>query len=124
MLTKQQLNLLTFLDEYMGEHSIAPTFDEMKNAFGSHPLVGEVRGDGMLSSLEFLENKDNLKFFDPAKKIGMQVSTNLLKEGVIGRAMPHGDILGFAPPLCLSKSEVNIIVDSLKKSIDSTYSNI
>ena len=54
----------------------------------------------------------------------MQVSTNLLKEGVIGRAMPHGDILGFAPPLCLSKSEVNIIVDSLKKSIDSTYSNI
>ena len=98
--------------------------DELKNAFDSHPLVGEVRGDGMLSSLEFLENKDNLKFFDPAKKIGMQVSTNLLKEGVIGRAMPHGDILGFAPPLCLSKSEVNIIVDSLKKSIDSTYSNI
>ena len=98
--------------------------DELKNAFNSHPLVGEVRGDGMLASLEFLENKDNLKFFDPAKKIGMQVSANLLKEGVIGRAMPHGDILGFAPPLCLSKSEVNIIVDSLKKSIDSTYSNI
>lgn len=98
--------------------------DELKNAFDSHPLVGEVRGVGMLASLEFLENKNDLKFFDPSKKIGMQVSTNLLKQGVIGRAMPHGDILGFAPPLCLNKSEVNIIVDSLKKSIDSTYSNI
>ena len=98
--------------------------DELKNAFDSHPLVGEVRGDGMLASLEFLENKDNLKFFDPAKKIGMQVSANLLKEGVIGRAMPGGDILGLAPPLCLNKSEVDIIVSSLKKSIDKVHSQI
>ena len=98
--------------------------DELKNAFDSHPLVGEVRGDGMLASLEFLENKESLKFFDPAKKIGMQVSTNLLKEGVIGRAMPHGDILGLAPPLCLSKSEADIIVSSLKKSVDKVHSEI
>ena len=74
--------------------------------------------------LEFLENKELLKFFDPSKKIGMQVSSALLKEGVIGRAMPHGDILGLAPPLCLSKLEVDIIVNALKKSIDSVYSNI
>jgi L-2,4-diaminobutyrate transaminase len=98
--------------------------DELKNAFDPHPLVGEVRGDGMLASLEFLENKESLKFFDPAKKIGMKVSANLLKEGVIGRAMPHGDILGFAPPLCLSKSEVDIIVSSLKKSVDKVHSEI
>ena len=98
--------------------------DELKNAFDSHPLVGEVRGDGMLASLEFLENKESLKFFDPAKKIGMQVSANLLKEGVIGRAMPHGDILGLAPPLCLSRSEADIIVSSLKKSVDKVHSEI
>ena len=42
--------------------------DELKNAFDTHPFVGEVRGDGMLASLEFLENKDKLKFFDPAKE--------------------------------------------------------
>ena len=71
-----------------------------------------------------LENKENLQFFDPAKKIGMQVSANLLKEGVIGRAMPHGDILGLAPPLCLSRSEADIIVSSLKKSVDKVHSQI
>ena len=54
----------------------------------------------------------------------MLVSTNLLKEGVIGRAMPHGDILGLAPPLCLSRSEVDIIVSSLKKSVDKVHSEI
>ena len=98
--------------------------DELNNAFISHPLVGEVRGEGMIASLEFLEDKEKLKFFDPSKKVGIQVSSALLKEGVIGRAMPHGDILGLAPPLCLSKSEVDIIVNALKKSIDTVHSNI
>jgi len=54
----------------------------------------------------------------------MQVSANLLKEGVIGRAMPHGDILGLAPPLCLSRSEADIIVSSLKISVDKVHSDI
>jgi len=98
--------------------------DELNNAFADHPLVGEVRGEGMLASLEFLEDKNKIKFFDPSKKIGAHVSSALLKEGVIGRAMPQGDILGLAPPLCLSKSEADIIVNSLKKAIDSVYSNI
>ena len=95
--------------------------DELNNAFSSHPFVGEVRGEGMIASLEFLEDKKQLKFFDPEKKIGMQISNNLLKEGVIGRAMPHGDILGLAPPLCLNKSEVDIIISGLTKSINKVF---
>ena len=114
-----KMNLISNVNE-VGKYLLA----ELKNAFSSHPIVGEVRGDGMLASLEFLEDKDNLKFFDPSKKIGMQVSSNLLKEGIIGRAMPHGDILGLAPPLCLSKSEVDIIIAGLKKSIDTVYNSI
>ena len=114
-----KMNLISNVNE-VGKYLLA----ELQNAFSSHPIVGEVRGDGMLASLEFLEDKDNLKFFDPSKKIGMQVSSNLLKEGIIGRAMPHGDILGLAPPLCLNKSEVDIIISGLKKSIDTVYSSI
>lgn len=54
MLTKQQLNLLTFLDEYMGEHCIAPTFDEMKNALdlksksGIHRLISGLEERGFI----------------------------------------------------------------------------
>ena len=114
-----KMNLISNVNE-VGKYLLA----ELQNAFSSHPIVGEVRGDGMLASLEFLEDKDSLKFFDPSKKIGMQVSSNLLKEGIIGRAMPHGDILGLAPPLCLNKSEVDIIISGLKKSIDTVYSSI
>ena len=40
------------------------------------------------------------------------------KRGVIGRAMPQGDILGFAPPLCLTKAEADTIAERLAEAIE------
>ena len=50
-------------------------------------------------------------FFDPAEKVGARTAAALLDHGVIARAMPQGDILGFAPPLCLTRAEADIIVE-------------
>ena len=75
---------------------------QMKTALADHPIVGEVRGEGMLCAVELVADKSTRRLFDPAKKVGPQAAAALLKRGVIGRAMPQGDILGFAPPLCLS----------------------
>ena len=41
----------------------------------------------------------------------------LLGRGVIGRAMPQGDILGFAPPLCLTKSEADIVIAATANAV-------
>jgi L-2,4-diaminobutyrate transaminase len=41
----------------------------------------------------------------------------LLRLGIIGRAMPQGDILGFAPPLCLTREEADKIVDGTRKAV-------
>ena len=81
-------------------------------AVGDHPHVGEVRGEGMLCAVEFVEDRETRRFFDPSKKIGPAVAAALLKRGIIGRAMPQGDILGFAPPLCLSEAEAKTIADA------------
>jgi L-2,4-diaminobutyrate transaminase len=35
--------------------------------------------------------------------------------GVIARAMPEGDILGFAPPLCITRKEIDIIVSAMNE---------
>ena len=83
---------------------------EMAEALGEHVHVGDVRGEGMLCAIEFVEDRDLRTAFDPARKIGPQIATALVKRGVIGRAMPQGDILGFAPPLCLTKAEADEIV--------------
>jgi L-2,4-diaminobutyrate transaminase len=65
-----------------------------------------------------VKEKDNLIFFDPADKIGPQISAKLLEQdSVIARAMPQGDILGFAPPFCLSKAEVDSIVVATLRAV-------
>ena len=90
---------------------------ELAKAVGGHKNVGEVRGEGMLAAVEFVEDRDDRTFFDPAKKIGPQVAAALAERGVIGRAMPQGDILGFAPPLCLTKEEADIVVAKTAEAV-------
>ncbi|WP_018238606.1 aspartate aminotransferase family protein [Ensifer sp. BR816] len=92
---------------------------ELQKAVGDHRHVGEVRGDGLMAAIEFVEDRDDRKFFDPARKIGPQVAAALLERGVIGRAMPQGDILGFAPPLCLTRAEADIVVKAAAEAIQS-----
>ncbi|MEX0957132.1 MAG: aspartate aminotransferase family protein [Rhizobiaceae bacterium] len=89
----------------------------MTAALGSHAHVGDVRGVGMLCAVEFVEDRETRKFYDPARKIGPQVAAALLAHGVIARAMPQGDILGFAPPLCLTREEADEVVDKTAKAV-------
>ena len=89
----------------------------MSDALSGHPHVGDVRGEGLLCAVEFVEDKDGRTFYDPSKKVGAAVAAALLKRGVIARAMPQGDILGFAPPLCLAPSEADEIVGKTKQAV-------
>ena len=91
--------------------------DTMRAEIGDHANVGEVRGEGMLCAVELVADRDNRGFFDAAEGKGAKVVAAMLKRGVIARAMPQGDILGFAPPLCLTKAEADQIVSATKDSI-------
>ncbi|GAB5095097.1 aminotransferase [Caballeronia sp. HLA56] len=97
---------------------------QLRAAFDSHPLVGEVRGAGMLAALEFMADKDARKPFDAALKVGPKVSAAALERGVIARAMPHGDILGFAPPLVTTRAEVDEIVGIVKQAVDAVANDV
>lgn len=93
----------------------------LTEALGDHGNVGEVRGDGLMAAVEFVEDRDNRILFDTSKKVGEQVAAALLERGVIGRALPQGDILGFAPPLCLTKHEADIIVESTVDAVNAVF---
>jgi L-2,4-diaminobutyrate transaminase len=84
--------------------------DALAQAVGSHANVGDVRGDGLMAAVELVEDRDDRRFFDPSKKVGASIVAAMLERGVIARAMPQGDIIGFAPPLCLTKEEAEHIV--------------
>jgi L-2,4-diaminobutyrate transaminase len=89
----------------------------LRDTLARHPMVGEVRGDGLLAAVEFVADRDERRFFDPALKVGPRIAAGCLARGMIARAMPHGDILGFAPPLCLQKSEADQIVEITREAV-------
>ncbi|MBR9762786.1 MAG: aminotransferase class III-fold pyridoxal phosphate-dependent enzyme [Rhodobacteraceae bacterium] len=89
----------------------------LKDALGDHPNVGDIRGQGLLCAVEFVEEREGRSFFDPKRGVGAAVNAALLGRGVISRAMPQGDILGFAPPFCLTEAEAEEIAGKLADSV-------
>jgi L-2,4-diaminobutyrate transaminase len=83
----------------------------MTAAFAQLPIVGEVRGEGMLAAVEFVADREAKLRFAPDLKVGARISKACLEWGLIARAMPHGDILGFAPPLVMTEAEVDEMVE-------------
>ena len=47
----------------------------LQAAVGDHAHVGDVRGEGLLCAVEFVEDRENRQFFDPSRKIGPKVAT-------------------------------------------------
>ena len=90
----------------------------LHETFDNHPMVGEVRGVGLLAALEFVADKQKKKRFDPNLKVGAKTSAAALENGLIARALPHGDILGFAPPLVITQEEVDDVVERTRRAVD------
>nr|WP_294865881.1 aspartate aminotransferase family protein [uncultured Pseudogulbenkiania sp.] len=89
----------------------------LQETFAGLPIIGEVRGVGLMAALEFVADPATKQRFDPALKVGARVSKAARDRNLIARAMPHGDILGFAPPLVTTEKEVDEIVGIAHKAV-------
>lgn len=97
---------------------ISPAFQTGLAAFKAHPLVGEVRGVGLVAAVELVKNKTTRESFDPKLGVGMKCAKFLQNNGVIGRAM--GDSLAFSPPLIISRDEIAEMLAGFAKALDQT----
>ena len=90
----------------------------LRDRFGDHPLVGDVRGVGLMAGLELVEDKESGKAFDPALGVGMHCMERALDHGVVLRAL--GDTIAFSPPLIATKAELDIALDRFGKALEDT----
>ena len=90
---------------------------ELRRRFADHPLVGEVRGVGLVAAVELVADKEKRQNFDPSAKVGARFVKLIEQNGVIGRSVP-GDALTLSPPLIISESEVNEMLDRIGKALD------
>jgi 4-aminobutyrate--pyruvate transaminase len=104
----------------MGGHiaSVGPHLQsELRRLFADHPLVGEVRGTGLIAAMELVADKATRTNFDPKAKVGPRLTKILEENGVIGRASIN-DTLCFSPPLIISREEIDELLTRVGKSLD------
>ena len=97
---------------------------QLKEKFAQLPIVGEVRGVGLMGAIEFVADREHKTRFDPSLLVGARVSKAARARGLIARAMPHGDILGFAPPLVTTKEEIDEIVAIAESAVRSVMDEL
>jgi 4-aminobutyrate--pyruvate transaminase len=81
-----------------------------------HPLVGDVRGVGLILGMELMRDGEKRIAFDSALKVGTRVEAAAMRHGLILRVV--GDRLVFAPPLVIEASDIDQIGRRLEQALD------
>lgn len=98
----------------VGEHLQA----KLRETFTDHPLVGEVRGVGLIAALEMVADKKTRRQFDPLGKVGAYFFERGHHHGVLIRNVQ--DSIAICPPLVVTESDVDEIVRRLSLTLDDT----
>ena len=84
-----------------------------------HPLVGDVRGRGMLAAVELVVDKERKTPLPADAEPARRIFDRAWNNGLVIRAFAHG-VLGYAPPLCCSDAEIDAIVERTRQTLDET----
>lgn len=91
---------------------------KLRETFTGHPLVGEVRGIALIAAIELVKNKKTKEEFSPSLKIAGRMAQLCMEEGIIARALPQSNSLSFSPPLVISESECDELVDGFERALN------
>ena len=91
--------------------------------FDSHPLVGEVRGRGLLAAVELVANKHSGEAFDDTS-VGAYAKQACQDNGLLIRAV-GGNSIAFCPPLIITTDQIDEMVDKFSLAMQTTlqYAN-
>jgi len=95
---------------------IAPLLQEGLRRFADHPLVGEVRGIGLIAGAELVADRASRQPFDPVGRVGAHVAQRCQAHGLILRAI--GDTIAICPPLIVDEKQIGTIVYTLGRALD------
>ncbi|MEE8187805.1 MAG: aspartate aminotransferase family protein [Kiloniellales bacterium] len=97
---------------------IAPRLQEGLQRFADHPLVGEVRGVGLIAAVEVVADKASKTPFDPPGQVGAYLAQRTQENGVILRNLM--DSLAFCPPLIITEEQIDTLLSAFGRALDET----
>jgi 4-aminobutyrate--pyruvate transaminase len=95
---------------------LEPLLQAALGAFREHPLVGDVRGVGLIAGMELMRDKARREPFDPALGVGARAGAAAQRHGLIVRTM--GDRVVFAPPLVIEPPDIEEMAARLRSALD------
>jgi adenosylmethionine---8-amino-7-oxononanoate aminotransferase len=112
-------NLKIFRDERVVDR-LQPLIKRMKSGlvdrFAAHPHVADIRQWGMMAGIELMEDPAAKRAYPYERLIGAQVAKAARKAGVLMR--PLGDVMVFMPPLSITASEIDLMLDATLAAIN------
>ena len=97
---------------------VAPRLQEGLRRYADHPLVGEVRGVGLIAGVELVADRASKAPFDPPGKVGAYFAGRAQAHGLIIRNL--ADTIGICPPLIVTEEQIDAILDRFDKAMDDT----
>lgn len=97
---------------------IAPYLQGRWAELADHPLVGEARGVGFVGAMELVADKATRERFDDKGKAGTLCRNMSVESGLVMRAV--GDTMIIAPPLTLTREQVDQLIDRAVTALDKT----
>lgn len=97
----------------------------LRDRFGRHPNIGDIRGRGLLVALELVHDRATKAPFDPAMKLHARIKAEAMRAGLLTYPMGgtidgvRGDHVMLAPPFTVSEPELDGIVERLESAIAS-----
>lgn len=103
--------------ERCAEHTV-PYFQSRVRELAAHPLVGEVRGAGMLAAVQLAEDPATRKRFEPEGDVGAICRDRSIANGLVMRAVAESMVL--SPPLVISRDEIDEVIEKAGRALDET----
>ncbi len=89
--------------------------DRLERMKGKHPIIGDVRGAGLLQGIEFVKDRKTKEHFEPALGVNAMLTAELKVRGVWLRVPPF--ILPIAPPLSITAGELDELVTNVDEAL-------
>ena len=92
------------------------------HSLADHPLVGDVRGRGMLAAIELVTDKEKKTPLPAAADPARRIFDRAWDNGLVIRAFANG-VLGYAPPLCCTDEDIDAIIERTRITLDQTLAD-
>ena len=86
------------------------------HGFADHPVVGEVRGVGMIAAIELVRDKETKKAGEKPGQMGLLANETLAQNGMIIRNIM--DVIALCPPMIINRPELDHMLSAIEKTLD------